>query len=85
MPAAPEEVGQDVAEAAEAATGAAPPQPPKPPPGNPPPKIPPPESYCLRFSGSDRIAYAPWTSLNRSSASLSPWFVSGWYLRASLR
>src|SRR3954454_21602054 len=61
-----------------------PPPPPKPPPGKP-PKMPPPESYCLRFSGSDRTAYAPWTSLNRSSASLSPGFLSGWYFRASLR
>ena len=64
--------------------GPPPAPPPKPPPGKP-PKMPPPESYCLRFSGSDRIAYAPWTSLNRSSASLSPGFLSGWYLRASLR
>ena len=62
------------------------PKPPNPPPpGKPPPKMPPPESYSLRLSGSDRIAYASWTSLKRSSACLSPWFVSGWYWRASLR
>src|SRR6185312_1613812 len=68
-----------------------PPPPPGPPPvrnapgSNPPPKKPPPWSYCLRFSGSDSTAYACWISLKRSSAFSSPWLVSGWYLRASLR
>ena len=69
-----------------------PPNPPKPPPvfvrkapGSNPPKIPPPASYCLRFSGSDRIEYACWTSLKRSSAAASSGLRSGWYFRASLR
>ena len=77
--AAAEEVGQDVAEAAEAARC-----PGRNEPGSKPPKRPP-WSYCLRFSGSDRIEYASWTSLKRSSACLSPGFLSGWYWRASLR
>ena len=69
--------------------------PPKPPPGAPvrnvpgsnppPPKMPPPESYSRRLAGSDRIPYAVWISLNRSSALVSPGLWSGWYSRASLR
>ena len=69
--------------------------PPKPPPGcwpvrnepgsKPLPKIPPPESYSRRFGGSDRIPYAVWISLKRSSALASPGLWSGWYSRASLR
>src|SRR5207248_7598644 len=43
------------------------------------------ESYCLRFSGSESVSYAFWTSLNFSSADTSPGFLSGWYLAASLR
>src|SRR3954452_8485006 len=67
------------------------PGPPAPPPrrnalgSKPEPKMPPPESYWRRFSGSDRIEYAPWTSLKRSSADGSSGLRSGWYLRASLR
>ncbi len=69
--------------------------PPKPPPGcwpvrnepgsKPLPKMPPPESYSRFFCGSDRIPYAVWISLNRSSALASPGLWSGWYSRASLR
>src|SRR5579875_1408092 len=42
-------------------------------------------SYCLRLSGSESTSCAWEISLKRSSAFLSPWLVSGWYLRASLR
>ena len=41
-------------------------------------------SYCLRFSGSVRTAWASLASLKRRSASGSL-FVSGWSSRASLR
>jgi hypothetical protein len=51
----------------------------------PPPKMPPPESYALRFSVSERIEYASWTSLKRSSAAVSSGLRSGWYWRASFR
>ena len=34
-------------------------------------------SYRARLSGSDRIVYASLISLNRSSAFLSPGFLSG--------
>src|SRR3954451_18901085 len=63
----------------------APPPPPKLPGLKPPPKMPPPESYARRLSASERIEYASWISLKRSSACLSPGFLSGWYWRASLR
>src|SRR4051812_22832174 len=54
-------------------------------PGAPRPLVEPKRSYAFRFSGSDRTSYAVCTCLKRSSADLSPWFVSGWYLRASFR
>ena len=51
---------------------------------NPPPPGPVPKapsrlisSYCLRFSGSESVSYAELTSLNFSSAALSPGFLSG--------
>ena len=37
-------------------------------------------SYCLRFSGSDKILYEYATSLNSSDASGLLAFLSGWYL-----
>ena len=41
-------------------------------------------SYCLRFSGSESTSYAPWISLNRSSACFgSSLFMSGWFFIAS--
>ncbi len=49
------------------------------------PNVVPARSYCLRLSGSERTSCAWEISLKRSSACLSPWLVSGWYLRASLR
>ena len=42
-------------------------------------------SYSLRRFSSDSTEYASEISLKRSSAFASPWFESGWYLRASLR
>ena len=42
-------------------------------------------SYAFRFSGSESRSYAACTSLNLSSAPLSPGLRSGWYSRASLR
>ena len=44
-----------------------------------------PWSYALRLSGSDSTSCAAEISLKRSSALASPWLVSGWYWRASLR
>ena len=42
-------------------------------------------SYSLRLASSDSTSYASETSLNRSSAGLSPGFLSGCSSRASLR
>ena len=42
-------------------------------------------SYLARRSGSERTSYASLASLNRSSASSLPGFLSGWYWWASLR
>src|SRR4051794_3485973 len=58
---------------------------PPPGPGWPRPLVEPNRSYAFRFSGSERTSYAVCTCLKRSSAPLSPWFVSGWNWRASLR
>jgi len=38
-------------------------------------------SYCLRFSGSERMPYEYATSLNFSAASGLLVFLSGWYLK----
>ena len=38
-----------------------------------------------RFSLSDRTSYASVISRNFISASLLPWFLSGWYCTLSLR
>ena len=59
--------------------------PPGPGPVGPRPFVEPKRSYAFRFSSSERTSYAVCTCLKRSSAALSPWFVSGWYWRASLR
>jgi hypothetical protein len=42
-------------------------------------------SYSLRLSGSPRTSCASEISLKRASDFASPGFLSGWYLRASLR
>jgi hypothetical protein len=44
-----------------------------------------PASYCLRFSESERVSYACWISLKRSSAAGSSGFRSGCHFRASSR
>ena len=40
-------------------------------------------SYSLRLALSPSTSYAAEISLKRSSASLFPWFASGWYCFAS--